>query len=155
MGEMMQPVARQLVMGFVIFAFAISFIRELVKDMEDVEGDRHFNSKTLPIVIGVKNARFVTVLLILALTGLTFFIQQNLLPPIAKFLQTDAMMDFANNGLQYTCYLLYGMYLLTAWSIVTAENILHYRRTSTILKITMIIGTLSMLAYSIEFGRAV
>jgi 4-hydroxybenzoate polyprenyltransferase len=34
------------------FAFVISLIREAIKDMEDVEGDRKFGGKTMPIVWG-------------------------------------------------------------------------------------------------------
>lgn len=34
------------------FAFIISLIREAVKDMEDVEGDRRYGCKTMPIVWG-------------------------------------------------------------------------------------------------------
>ncbi len=35
------------------FAFIISLIREVVKDMEDMEGDRRYGGKTMPIVWGV------------------------------------------------------------------------------------------------------
>jgi 4-hydroxybenzoate polyprenyltransferase len=35
------------------FAFIISLIREAVKDMEDIEGDRKYQAETLPIVWGI------------------------------------------------------------------------------------------------------
>ena len=34
------------------FAFVISLIREAIKDMEDIEGDRRYGCKTMPIVWG-------------------------------------------------------------------------------------------------------
>jgi len=34
------------------FAFVISLIREVIKDMEDIEGDRKYGCKTMPIVWG-------------------------------------------------------------------------------------------------------
>ena len=37
------------------FAFIISMIREVVKDIEDMEGDAKYNCKTMPIVWGVPN----------------------------------------------------------------------------------------------------
>ena len=39
------------------FAFVISLVREVVKDMEDMEGDRRENCRTLPLVLGVNAAR--------------------------------------------------------------------------------------------------
>ena len=39
------------------FAFIISFIREAVKDMEDMEGDARYGCKTLPIVAGIRSAQ--------------------------------------------------------------------------------------------------
>lgn len=40
-------------LGFAVFAFLFSFIREIVKDSEDVKGDRAMYCKTLPIVLGM------------------------------------------------------------------------------------------------------
>ncbi|MBL0359340.1 MAG: geranylgeranylglycerol-phosphate geranylgeranyltransferase [Chitinophagaceae bacterium] len=39
------------------FAFIISLIREVVKDIEDMEGDEKYNCKTMPIVWGVPAAK--------------------------------------------------------------------------------------------------
>lgn len=44
------------------FAFNISLIREIVKDMEDMQGDANYNCKTMPIVLGLPVAKmFVAV----------------------------------------------------------------------------------------------
>ena len=40
--------------GFMSFAFLVNLVRELIKDMEDEEGDRLHGAKTLPITIGIK-----------------------------------------------------------------------------------------------------
>lgn len=42
---------------YAAFAFIISLIREVVKDMEDMEGDRRENCKTMPIVYGINAAK--------------------------------------------------------------------------------------------------
>jgi 4-hydroxybenzoate polyprenyltransferase len=42
---------------YAAFAFIISLIREVVKDMEDMEGDRRAQCKTLPIVYGVNASK--------------------------------------------------------------------------------------------------
>ena len=37
---------------YTAFAFLITYIREIVKDMEDIEGDRKYGCHTMPIVWG-------------------------------------------------------------------------------------------------------
>ena len=57
------------------FAFIISLIRELVKDLEDIEGDKSNGSRTLPILIGVKNTIMFLSFLIMTLnfSGVYFY----------------------------------------------------------------------------------
>jgi len=50
--------------GFALFAFLINLIREIVKDIEDFEGDIAYGRNTLPIVIGVLSAKVVSICLI-------------------------------------------------------------------------------------------
>lgn len=56
--------------GLAFFAFLTTWIRELIKDMEDVEGDRTYGCKTLPIILGIKTAKGVTAFLIIVTLGL-------------------------------------------------------------------------------------
>ena len=49
--------------GYVVFAFFISLIRELVKDMQDIEGDKAAGYTTYPIVIGIKGAKILVYVL--------------------------------------------------------------------------------------------
>ncbi len=48
-----------------IVAFLYTLVREIVKDMEDVEGDIKENSSTLPIILGKKAAAQLTIIPIL------------------------------------------------------------------------------------------
>lgn len=53
-----QPIMSNLfsiLLDFAVFAFMINFIREIVKDLEDINGDSNQGMKTLPIVLGVDN----------------------------------------------------------------------------------------------------
>jgi 4-hydroxybenzoate polyprenyltransferase len=43
-----------ILLDYAIFAFALNLIREIVKDMEDIEGDKNQEMNTLPIAIGIK-----------------------------------------------------------------------------------------------------
>jgi len=45
-------------------AFGLTLLRELIKDIADIEGDKENNLKTLPIVIGEKKSIFVSYFLI-------------------------------------------------------------------------------------------
>jgi 4-hydroxybenzoate polyprenyltransferase len=51
--------------GFAIFAFLTTLIREIIKDIEDFEGDMAYGRNTVPVVIGVLSAKIVSVSLII------------------------------------------------------------------------------------------
>ncbi len=48
-----------------LLAFGFTIIREIVKDLEDMEGDRAVDARTLPLVWGVKKTLVLTLVLIL------------------------------------------------------------------------------------------
>src|SRR5690606_27459469 len=39
--------------GFALFSFLLTWIREVIKDMEDLEGDREMECRTMPIIWGI------------------------------------------------------------------------------------------------------
>jgi 4-hydroxybenzoate polyprenyltransferase len=51
--------------GFALFAFLTNLIREIIKDIEDFEGDIAYGRNTIPVVIGILSAKIVSVSLIL------------------------------------------------------------------------------------------
>jgi 4-hydroxybenzoate polyprenyltransferase len=53
------------VAGFALFAFLTNLIREIIKDVEDFEGDIAYGRNTVPVVIGVLSAKIVSICLIL------------------------------------------------------------------------------------------
>lgn len=57
------------------FAFIISLIREVVKDMEDIEGDRRYGCKTMPIVWGIPATRLFVSVWVIVLLGSLIIIQ--------------------------------------------------------------------------------
>lgn len=56
--------------GFSVFAFITTLIRELIKDIEDYEGDVAYGRNTVPIVIGIMTSKIVTVCLIIVTLGM-------------------------------------------------------------------------------------
>jgi 4-hydroxybenzoate polyprenyltransferase len=57
------------------FAFIISLIREVVKDMEDVEGDRKYGCKTMPIVWGFNATKVFVAVWLIVLVGTLIIVQ--------------------------------------------------------------------------------
>jgi 4-hydroxybenzoate polyprenyltransferase len=57
------------------FAFIISLIREVIKDMEDMEGDMKYNCKTMPIVWGVPASKVFVAVWIVVLVGALLVLQ--------------------------------------------------------------------------------
>lgn len=64
------------IFGYAVFAFALNLIRELQKDMADVKGDARIGAKTIPIVYGIKNAKKITAVLIVAVILALVILQQ-------------------------------------------------------------------------------
>jgi 4-hydroxybenzoate polyprenyltransferase len=69
--------------GFALFGFMTTLTREIIKDIEDFEGDAAYGRNTVPVVLGVLSAKVVSVSLIIitiALLYLTwyFFINDTL-----------------------------------------------------------------------------
>jgi 4-hydroxybenzoate polyprenyltransferase len=62
------------------FAFIISLIREVIKDIEDMEGDVRYGCRTMPIVWGVNVAKVFAATWLVVLTGALAVIQFYLLP---------------------------------------------------------------------------
>ena len=62
------------------FAFIISLIREVIKDIEDIEGDRRYGCKTMPILWGINASKiFIAVWLVVLLAlliSLQFYVLQ-------------------------------------------------------------------------------
>ena len=57
------------------FAFIISLIREVIKDMEDMEGDAKYGCKTMPIVWGVPASKVFTAVWLIVLAGALVIVQ--------------------------------------------------------------------------------
>lgn len=78
----------RLALLYTSFAFIITLIREVIKDVEDMEGDRKYGGRTMPIVWGVEFSKvFVTIwlmiLLVLLFIVLFYILQFSMWLPAA------------------------------------------------------------------------
>lgn len=56
-----------------VFAFLINLIREIVKDMQDFEGDEKVGVKTIPVKFGFQKSKFIILFISLALILYTLY----------------------------------------------------------------------------------
>ena len=126
--------------GFGLFAFLLTWMREVVKDLQDQMGDRELECHSMPIVWGERWTKvFVTVLFVLTI-GLIVWLWWSVLP-----------FPRAWNSLS-TRYIVLGVLvpLLGAlWLLWSAKIPSDYRTCQQVLKLTMLLGTL----YSIVLVR--
>jgi 4-hydroxybenzoate polyprenyltransferase len=114
------------------FAFIISLIREVVKDMEDMEGDARYGCRTMPIAWGVPVAKVFTGVWIFVLVGAVAVLQFYLLR-IGWSLSAIYGAVFIMLPLCWVGYKLY-----------QAQQPSHYHKLSTVIKLIMFAGILSM-----------
>jgi 4-hydroxybenzoate polyprenyltransferase len=60
--------------GFSVFAFLTTLTREIIKDIEDFEGDMAYGRNTVPVVIGILTSRIVSICLIIITLALLYSI---------------------------------------------------------------------------------
>jgi len=60
--------------GFSLFAFLTTMIREIIKDIEDFEGDIAYGRNTIPVVTGILTAKVISVILIAATMALLYIV---------------------------------------------------------------------------------
>lgn len=71
--------AFSILMDYAIFAFIINLIREIVKDLEDRDGDYQTGMNTLPIAIGIQKTKaIVGVLTVIAVLLLAYYLKTSL-----------------------------------------------------------------------------
>ena len=58
--------------GFAIFAFITTLCREIIKDIEDFEGDVAYGRNTVPVVIGIITSKIVSICLIIITLAMLF-----------------------------------------------------------------------------------
>ena len=119
--------------GFAAFAFLLTWVREIVKDIEDIEGDREMECRTLPIVWGDKVAKIIATLLLMAIAILIVYMLFAVLPFSHEWKSLP------------TRYVVFGLIVPILCSIVllwAANNRTEYHRVQTIIKFAMFMGML-------------
>jgi 4-hydroxybenzoate polyprenyltransferase len=121
--------------GWVVatLAMVLTWVREVVKDMEDLKGDKTFGCRTLPIAIGLRQTKYVIYgfVLILLVT-----------------LAWSILMGWVGAGwMRYHLWLMMPFLLHFVLLLFAADTTGQYRALSRYAKLLMLAGVLSILWY--------
>ncbi|WMJ71699.1 geranylgeranylglycerol-phosphate geranylgeranyltransferase [Cytophagaceae bacterium ABcell3] len=111
------------------FAFFISLIREIVKDMEDARGDASFGCKTLPVLWGIRRTR--NFIFIISGIFLSFILYASFFISSQLFVALIVLVIFP------VSYLLY--------QLSNADTIKEFHKVSVLCKIIMLSGLAGMI----------
>ncbi len=119
--------------GFSLFAFLITLAREMVKDIEDKEGDQEMECRTIPIVWGDKITKIIVSIILIITAALITYIAFYILPFPHEWRTLS------------TRYVIFGIItpiicsLILLWAAKTPQEI---HRTQVVIKFTMFIGVM-------------
>ncbi|UOK41889.1 MULTISPECIES: geranylgeranylglycerol-phosphate geranylgeranyltransferase [Flavobacterium] len=126
-----------ILLDYALFAFIINFIREIVKDIEDMDGDYNSGMSTLPIVLGKdRTSKLVFGLTLIPIALLIFYVNKNLSD--IQWVMYYALL-FVLGPLLY--------FMIKIWSASTKKDFNHL---SLILKLVMLFGILSIVVITLN-----
>lgn len=133
-----QIIFYQLTILYAGFAFLSTFIRELIKDVEDQVGDRRHGCKTMPILWGIPLTRLFIVSWVVILLVFVFMV-------MVYLLQLKMRIAFF-----YATFFIVGPLLLLLKRLRVAENEIEFGKLSTHLKWVLLAGIFSMFFFYIR-----
>ncbi len=128
-----------LILFYSSFAFISTLIREIIKDTEDIDGDRNYNCKTLPIVAGIAKTKNV-------IQSMNFIFVGGI---ILLLLYTNQISFQSKNSENIFSFYILILVLVPSLSVFYMVNKAttkkHFSRLSLVLKLIMIAGIFSMI----------
>lgn len=130
-------IVNSLVLIYMGFAFLTSLFREMIKDMEDIEGDSRMGCRTLPVVIGVAKAKtysfVVGVVLLLFILWVHYFLFSSALFYVAGYF---VIIDI--------------LLIVILVKLYQSRDVVDFSNLSGLSKILMLLGVLSMVMFYFE-----
>jgi len=129
-----QSIIFSIILDYAFYAFLINWLREMVKDQQDIKGDFNTGRNTLPIAIGKERAnKVIFAIALIPLAAIIYYMYNYLFNNLTAVL--------------YTLIFILGPLLYFLSTILTAKTTAHYRRLSFILKVILISGLASIGLY--------
>jgi 4-hydroxybenzoate polyprenyltransferase len=133
----------QVLLDYAIFAFIINFIREIVKDLEDINGDYNQGMNTLPIVLGVART-----------SKIVFWVS---LIPISILLWYINKYYIANNlfiGAAYCLIFIVAPLIYFTVKMWAAKAQKDFNHLSNVLKLVLFFGIVSVMVITLSIKYA-
>ena len=124
----------KIIFDYAIFAFMINLLREMIKDIEDINGDYKVEMKTLPIIIGRERA--LKIIFALSIVPLLAVIYYTITYLYKHYIAVGYFLIFIIAPLLY--------FTIKSFSAETKKEINFL---SAFLKIIMLFGVMSLLLY--------
>ena len=123
---------------FVFFSFFLTLSREIMKDLEDKEGDKFMNSENIALTFSLNKVKcIVSILLIIVLIPLLCI----LVSLVDEFIYYySAKLFFLSIYCSHICFLI----IYTIYKIKSSDKKVNFTRVSQLLKFIMILGIFSV-----------
>ena len=142
---------------FSVLALLINVKREIIKDIEDIEGDKIHKVKSLPIIFGTKKSKLVTIIIgIILMFAISSIITFQIL-----ILRSDLLLDVGGNqfsnpqiwGANYISiiymFIILIMFFYVELLILNATTKTNFTKASKLLKYLMLLSLLSIPVFSL------
>ena len=134
----------KIILCYTAFSFITTLIREIIKDLEDMEGDKKIQAKTLAITFGIKKTKgiayYFTILTFLGISYFQYF-QYSIIT--SKFEYEISIWGVNNTAIFYTLFLQI-LFLFLANKIYRSQVKTDFYFISQLCKFIMIVGILSI-----------
>jgi 4-hydroxybenzoate polyprenyltransferase len=117
-----------LIFIYASFAFFMTLIREIIKDMEDLKGDDTFGCRTLPIIWGIRKTKFLIYIIIFSFAATVICLN----------------IIFGNLPLYYFLIFLFIPLLWLLIALLRADTKKDFTMLSSFCKMILLLGVLSM-----------
>ncbi|MBF8150910.1 geranylgeranylglycerol-phosphate geranylgeranyltransferase [Winogradskyella sp. F6397] len=123
-----------IIRDYAIFAFMVNLIRELVKDIEDIDGDYKAGIQTLPIILGrERTTKIVFILSLIPIFSIVYYV-------ITYLFKQQVVVG-------YFLILVIAPLIYVSIKLFSANQKAQFKHISTVLKLVMLTGMLSLLLY--------
>lgn len=127
-------IVNRMVLIYMGFAFVVSLIREIIKDIQDFKGDDRFGCRTFAVVYGIKKAKKLAIIITSLVLVAVFSAQYYFL-----------ILGFNLHFLYF--FIVDALFLLMLFKIVKANQSKDFSKVSNLNKLIMLTGILSMLLF--------
>ncbi|MCB0383581.1 MAG: geranylgeranylglycerol-phosphate geranylgeranyltransferase [Psychroserpens sp.] len=124
----------KILIDYSVFAFLINLVREMIKDIEDIDGDYNAQMNTLPIAIGRERAKYMA-----------WFV--SLIPVFAVIYFIVTYLYTQQIAIGYFLIFILAPLLYATIKIYNAHTKKQFHHISVIYKFIMLFGMLSLLLY--------